>query len=44
MKTKTLLKMLIDLSMFIFYLQLTFSYDANTFYHEVAGIMVECCS
>lgn len=40
MKTKTVLKMLIDLSMFVLYLQLTFSYDVNTLYHEVAGIAV----
>lgn len=40
MKAKTILKMFIDLSMFIIYLQLTFSYEANTLFHEIAGIAI----
>lgn len=38
MKLKTVAKMFVDLSMFVLYLLLTFTYDNNTLFHEVAGI------
>lgn len=40
MKPKTVAKMFVDLSMFVLYLLLTFTYENNTLFHEIAGIAI----